>query len=61
MRFKTRALKLGVVALAAPILALVTASYAFADYAPLPGDIVGVGGDTPQFAVDFALQRRHLR
>jgi hypothetical protein len=52
---KRRALKLGVVALAALILGLVTAGYAFADYAPLPGDVVGVGGDTPQFAVDFAL------
>jgi ABC-type phosphate transport system substrate-binding protein len=31
------------------------AGSASADYQPQPGDIVGVGGDTPQFAVDFAL------
>ena len=28
---------------------------AFADYQPQPGDVVGVGGDTPQYAVGFAL------
>lgn len=30
-----------------------TTTPASADYAPQPGDIVGVGGDTPQFALDF--------
>ena len=34
---------------------LVGAGQAFGDYAPQPNDIVGVGGDTPQYAVDFAL------
>jgi ABC-type phosphate transport system substrate-binding protein len=29
------------------------AANAWADYAPQPGDIVGVGGDTPQYALDF--------
>ena len=28
---------------------------AFADYAPQPNDVVGVGGDTPQYAVDFLI------
>jgi hypothetical protein len=33
--------------------ALIGSGTAGADYAPQPGDIVGVGGDTPQFALDF--------
>jgi ABC-type phosphate transport system substrate-binding protein len=34
-------------------LTLAGATRAFADYAPQPGDIVGVGGDTPQYALEF--------
>jgi PBP superfamily domain len=52
---KTRILRLGLVGAAAVTLPVVWAGQAFADYAPQPNDIVGVGGDTPQFAVDFAL------
>ena len=37
------------------MLPIVGSSSAFADYAPQPGDIVGIGGDTPQYAVDFGL------
>ena len=47
--------KLGVIGLAATVLPIVGAGKAFADYAPQPGDIVAVGGDTPQYAVDLAL------
>ncbi len=52
---KSSVVKLGLVGMAATVLPLVGASQAFADYAPQPGDIVAVGGDTPQYAVDFAL------
>ncbi len=47
--------KLAVTAAAAGALALslVTASPASADYAPGSGDVVGVGSDTVQFAIDF--------
>jgi hypothetical protein len=38
---------------AAAVLPLVGASEAFGDYAPQSGDVVGVGGDTPQYALDF--------
>ncbi len=51
----TRILRLGLVGAAAVALPVVCAGQAFADYAPQPNDIVGVGGDTPQFAVDFVL------
>ena len=34
--------------------AIIGAGRAAADYGPQPGDIVGVGGDTPQFALQFA-------
>jgi ABC-type phosphate transport system substrate-binding protein len=43
----------GLVGLIATTLMFAAAVPANADYAPQPGDIVGVGGDTPQFAVDF--------
>ncbi len=52
---KTRILRLSLVGAAAVTLPVVWAGQAFADYAPQPNDVVGVGGDTPQFAVDFAL------
>lgn len=55
MRKKRAVLKLGLVGVAAVALPLVTAGQAFADYQPQPGDIVGIGGDTPQYAVDFAI------
>jgi ABC-type phosphate transport system substrate-binding protein len=34
-------------------LTLVGGARAWADYAPQPGDVVGVGGDTPQYALQF--------
>jgi hypothetical protein len=34
---------------------IVGSGQAGADYAPQPGDVVGVGGDTPQYAIDFGL------
>ena len=46
-------LKVGLIGVAASILPLVGASQAFADYAPQAGDVVGVGGDTPQYALQF--------
>jgi hypothetical protein len=53
---RKRLLKLGILGAAAIALPLVVgAAPAFADYQPQPGDIVGVGGDTPQYAIDFAL------
>jgi ABC-type phosphate transport system substrate-binding protein len=48
-------IKLGVVGLALTVTPIIGAGAAFADYAPQPGDIVGVGGDTPQYGVDFVL------
>jgi ABC-type phosphate transport system substrate-binding protein len=49
---RNNVLKLAVV-VAATVLPLTAASQAFADYAPQSGDVVGVGGDTPQYATDF--------
>jgi hypothetical protein len=46
-------LKFGLIGMAATVLPLVGAGQAFADYAPQPGDVVGVGGDTPQYALQF--------
>jgi hypothetical protein len=43
-------LTLGMTALVVPIIG---AGQAFGDYAPQPGDVVGVGGDTPQYALEF--------
>ena len=43
---------IGATALLLPVIGI---GQAGADYAPQPGDIVGVGGDTPQFAIDFGL------
>ena len=48
-------IKLGVVGLALTVTPIIGAGAAFADYVPQPGDIVGVGGDTPQYGVDFVL------
>jgi ABC-type phosphate transport system substrate-binding protein len=52
---KSNFVKLAVIGVAASTFPLVGAGQAFGDYAPQPGDIVGVGGDTPQYALDFAL------
>jgi ABC-type phosphate transport system substrate-binding protein len=52
---KSNLLRVAVVGAAATVLPLVGATQAFGDYAPQPGDIVGIGGDTPQYAIDFAL------
>jgi ABC-type phosphate transport system substrate-binding protein len=52
---RSNLIKLGVVGLALTVTPIIGAGAAFADYAPQPGDIVGVGGDTPQYAIDFAL------
>ena len=50
---------LGLAALAVPVVGIGQVVFgvgpASADYAPQTGDIVGVGGDTPQYAVDFAI------
>lgn len=55
MRKKRAAVKLGLVGVVALALPLAIAGQAFADYEPQPGDIVGIGGDTPQYAIDFAI------
>lgn len=47
--------KLAVIGAAAAVLPVIGAGQAFADYAPQPNDVVGVGGDTPQYAVDFLI------
>lgn len=52
---KSHFLKLAVIGSAAVALPVVGAGQAFADYAPQTNDIVGVGGDTPQYAVDFLI------
>jgi hypothetical protein len=43
------------VGLAATVLPVLGSGQASADYAPQSGDVVGVGGDTPQYAVDFLI------
>jgi len=50
---KRTILKIGLVGVAATIVPIIGAGRAFADYAPQPGDVVGVGGDTPQYALEF--------
>lgn len=50
---RTTSVKLGLVGLIAAGAALGGALPARADYAPQPGDVVGVGGDTPQYALQF--------
>jgi hypothetical protein len=49
----TRKTKLGLVAAGALTVSLAAAIPAHADYAPRPSDVVGVGGDTPQFDLAF--------
>jgi ABC-type phosphate transport system substrate-binding protein len=43
----------GLVGLATALVPVLGSARAFADYGPQPGDVIGVGGDTPQFAGDF--------
>jgi ABC-type phosphate transport system substrate-binding protein len=61
MKAKTRAgLSTGLVGLIVTGLTFVMAAPAMADYAPQPGDIVGVGGDTPQYALEFVSDGDYL-
>jgi ABC-type phosphate transport system substrate-binding protein len=53
VRATTKA-KIGIAGLGAVALTLVATLPASADYQPSVNDIVGVGGDTPQFALQFA-------
>jgi ABC-type phosphate transport system substrate-binding protein len=53
MNRKTMA-RMGLTGAGALALTLSVTLPAAADYAPQPNDVVGVGGDTPQFDVDFA-------
>lgn len=50
---KRNLVKLAVIGAIASLVPLVGAGQAFADYQPQEGDVVGVGGDTPQYALDF--------
>jgi hypothetical protein len=52
---KRSLIRFTVIGAAAAVLPLVGASQAFGDYAPQSGDVVGVGGDTPQYALDFVV------
>jgi ABC-type phosphate transport system substrate-binding protein len=52
VRTTTKA-KIGVAGLGVIALTLAATLPAYADYAPGPSDIVGVGGDTPQFDLAF--------
>jgi hypothetical protein len=52
---RSHILKLAVIGSAAVAFPVVGAGQAFADYAPQTNDIVGVGGDTPQYAVDLLI------
>jgi hypothetical protein len=51
---KRAVLALGLVGLAATALPVLAGGTASADYAPQSGDVVGVGGDTPQYPLQFA-------
>jgi ABC-type phosphate transport system substrate-binding protein len=51
---KRAVLALGLVGLAATALPVLAGGAASADYAPQSGDVVGVGGDTAQYALQFA-------
>jgi hypothetical protein len=52
VRTTTKA-KVGLAGLGAIALSLAATLPAYADYAPGPSDVVGVGGDTPQFDLAF--------
>ena len=49
----TTGLKLGLAGLVLAGSAITAGGIGYADYAPQAGDIVGVGGDTPQYAANF--------
>jgi hypothetical protein len=49
----TTKMKVGAIGLGAVVLTFGATLPAYADYAPGPADIVGVGGDTPQFDLAF--------
>jgi ABC-type phosphate transport system substrate-binding protein len=53
VRTTTKA-KIGIAGLGAVALSLAVTVPAYADYQPGPADVVGVGGDTPQFDLQFA-------
>jgi hypothetical protein len=50
---KKKLFKIGLIVLVATVLPVARAGIASADYAATPYDLVGVGGDTPQFSADF--------
>jgi hypothetical protein len=50
---RSKILKIGVIALVATALPIARAGIASADYAATPYDFVGIGGDTPQFSLDY--------
>jgi hypothetical protein len=50
---RRKIIRIGVIALAATALPIMRSGVAGADYAATPYDLVGVGGDTPQFTADF--------
>jgi hypothetical protein len=50
---KSKVFKIGLIVLVATVLPIARAGIASADYAATPYDLVGVGGDTPQFSADF--------
>jgi hypothetical protein len=54
VRHRKGILALSVVGLAASALPILSSGTAFADYQPQAGDLVGVSGDTAQYAVGFA-------
>ena len=54
MRHKSVVVALSLAGLVATALPIMSAGTAGADYAPQAGDVVGVGGDTAQYAVQFA-------
>ncbi len=54
MRHKRAVVALSLVGLAATALPVLSSGTAGADYQPQAGDVVGVGGDTAQYAVEFA-------
>jgi ABC-type phosphate transport system substrate-binding protein len=52
VRTRTKA-KIGLAGLGVVVLSIAATVPAYADYQPGPSDIVGVGGDTPQFDLQF--------
>ncbi len=50
---KKKIARIGMIAVAATVLPIMRSGVAGADYAATPYDLVGIGGDTPQFSLDF--------